>query len=96
VSKPDTSVALSAGEAANKSWFVFKHYNPGSATDPRLAYVTGYRRAVADMLMDQIQLGGWDSLTRRLLDVLEYLAGEREAVRMVTEDYAVQDEDGQQ
>jgi hypothetical protein len=73
-------------EAANKSWYVFKHYNAGSATDPRLAYVTGYRRAVGDMLVDQFRFGGWDELTRRMLDVFEYLANEREAVRMVGEE----------
>jgi hypothetical protein len=73
-------------EAAKKSWYVFKHFNPGSASDPRLSYITGYQRAVADMLVDEFRFGGWDELTRRMLDVFEYLADQREAVRIVGED----------
>jgi hypothetical protein len=73
-------------EAATKSWYVFKHFNPGSATDPRLSYVSGYRRCAADMLADLFEFGGWDVLTRRMLEVLEDLGIQREAVRMVTED----------
>jgi leucyl aminopeptidase (aminopeptidase T) len=84
-------------KAATKSWQVFRYYNPASARDPRLSYITGYQRAVADMLVDQFRFGGWDELTRRMLDVFEYLADQREAVRIVGEevpgDRLVQDED---
>ena len=85
-SKAPGTAAPRVAEAAVKSWHVFKYYNPGSARDPQLSYVSGYRRAVADMMADQFEFGGWDTLTRRLLEVFEDLAIQREAVRMVQED----------
>ena len=75
-----------AAEAAERSWWTYRHYNPKSAVDPHTSYVIGYRRAVADMLADLFQFGGWDELTRRLLEVFEELAITREAVRMAGTD----------
>jgi hypothetical protein len=83
--KPGEAVPpRSVADAADKSWWMFKHFNPGSAAEPRIAYVMGYRRAVADMVVDSFEFGGWDILTRRLLEVFEDLAIEREAVRIST------------
>ena len=90
--KPGEAVP-NAAEAGRKSWYVFRHFNPGSATDPRLSYITGYRRGVADTMSDLFQFGGWDTATYRLIEVLEELSRQREAVRMVTdEDMFVQEE----
>jgi hypothetical protein len=71
------------GTAADKSWYTFKYYHPRTAEDPHVAFVQGYRRAVADMLVDQFRFGGWDTLTRRMLEVFEELTVERDAVRHV-------------
>lgn len=76
----------SVAAAAHKSWYQFKHFNPASAQDPRLSYLSGYQRCASDMLADLFQFGGWDSLTRRLLEVFEQLVIEREAIRMVTDE----------
>lgn len=93
MAKPVTGVAVpNVAEAANKSWYRFKHFNAGSSTDPRICYVSGYHRAVADLMVDQFQFGGWDTLTRRLLEVFEYLADEREAVRIDAEDPSYEDD----
>jgi len=74
----------SVSGAAQRAWYVFKHYHAASARDPRISYLSGYQRCAADMLVDMFELGGWDTLTRRLLEVLEQLAVEREAVRLTT------------
>jgi len=83
--KPGEAVP-SVGEAAGKSWYVFKYFNPGSATDPHISYVAGYRRAVADCLADLFEFGGWDQITRRMLEVFDDLAVQRDAVRQVADD----------
>lgn len=85
--KPGEAVP-SVADAAERSWWGFRHYNAKSATDPHIAYVMGYRRAAADMLVDLFQFGQWDSITRRMLEVFEELATEREAVDMVTREGA--------
>jgi hypothetical protein len=72
--------------AANAAWYGFKHYHAGSAEDPQLSYLAGYRRGVADMMADQFGFAGWDTLTHHLADVLDELVLEREAVRLVTDD----------
>jgi hypothetical protein len=82
----------SVAEAAERSWWAFRHFNEGSATDPHISFVMGYRRAAADMLVDLFQFGQWDLITRRMLEVFEELAIEREAVRIVVAD----DDDGQE
>lgn len=74
----------SVSDAAQNSWYAFKHFNAGSSQDPRLSYLAGYQRAIADMLVDQFQFRGLDLTLERVLDVFQYLAQEREAVRMVT------------
>ena len=89
--KPGEAVP-SVAEAAERTWWAFKHFNAGSATDPHICFVMGYRRAAADMLADQFRFGGWDQLTRRMLEVFEELAIEREAVRIMVDD----DDDGQE
>ena len=73
-------------EAATTSWWTFKHYNPASAEDPRLCYLSGYQRAVKDMLADQFEFGGYAPLTWRMLEVMESLLVERDALRMVAEE----------
>jgi hypothetical protein len=83
--KPGVAVS-SPSEAATRSWYAFRHYNPGSAQDPRLCYLSGYSRAVRDMLADQFEFGGWDTLTRRMLEVMEELLVERQAMRLVAEE----------
>jgi hypothetical protein len=71
--------------AAESAWFKFKYYHPKTAEDARLSFVFAYRRACTDMLADQFGFAGWDLLTRRLLEVLEELVIERQAVMMVDE-----------
>lgn len=83
---PGETVSRSVAEAANGSWFAFKHFNAGSSQEPRLSYLAGYRRGVADAMADQFGFAGWDLLTHRLVELLDELVLEREAVRMVTED----------
>jgi hypothetical protein len=79
VSEPPKAVAT----AADKAWWTFKYYHPKTAEDPRLSFVFAYRRACTDMMADQFGFAGWDLLTRRLLEVLEELVVERQAVAMV-------------
>ena len=81
MSEPPKSVA----SAADKAWFKFRYYHPRTAEDPRLSFVFAYRRACTDMLADQFGFAGWDQLTHRLLEVLEELVVERQAVLMVDE-----------
>jgi len=76
----------SPNEAANTSWWTFKHFNSASAQDPRLCYLSGYHRAVKDMLADQFDFGGYAPLTRRMLEVMEALLIERDALRMVADE----------
>ena len=71
--------------AADKAWWKFKYYHPKTAEDAHLSFVFAYRRAVTDMLADQFGFAGWDLLTHRLLEVLEELVIERQAVLMVDE-----------
>jgi hypothetical protein len=78
----------SVSEAARKSWYAFKHFNAGSSQDPYLSYLSGYQRAVADMLVDQFQFRGLDDLLERVLATFDYLAREREAVRQTSEEIA--------
>lgn len=75
----------SPSEVAQRSWWSFRHYNPASAEDPRLCYLSGYARATRDMTADLFRLGGWDVVTRRLLEVMEELLIEREGMRMADE-----------
>lgn len=75
----------SPSEAAQTSWWTFRHFNSASAEDPRLCYLSGYQRAVKDMLADQFDFGGYAPLTRRMLEVMESLLVERDALRMVAE-----------
>lgn len=77
------SATKTVDSAADKAWWIFKHYHPKTAEDPRLSFVFAYRRACTDMLADQFGFAGWDLLTRRLLEVLEELVVERQAVLMV-------------
>jgi hypothetical protein len=71
--------------AADRAWYKFRYYHPRTAEDPHLSFVFAYRRACTDMLADQFGFSGWDLLTRRLLEVLEELVVERQAVQMVDE-----------
>jgi hypothetical protein len=87
--KPGGAVP-SVADAAEKSWWVFKYYHPATSEDAHLSYVSGYRRAMTDSISDQLGLGGWDSLTRRLLEVLEELLIERQIVREAVDDGVVE------
>ena len=82
--KPGEAVP-SVDEAANSSWYAFKHFSAGSAQDPHLSYVAGYRRAAADMLADLFQFGQYGPLTQRMLEVFEDLANQREGIRVYTD-----------
>jgi hypothetical protein len=76
----------SVAEAADNSWWTFKYYNPGSASDPRLAYIAGYRRAYKDALADSAEFAGLPDQIRRLTELLEEQRIEREALLVVAEE----------
>lgn len=83
---PTPGEAMSVNEAADKSWWGFRHYNPRTATDPRLSYIRGYTRAYRDCLADTAGLSGLQPLLERLVALLEEGAVEREAVRMAMDE----------
>jgi hypothetical protein len=80
--KSGEAVPTTVGEAADKSWWAFKRYNPGSAREPRMAYVIAYQRGYKDALADTAQFAGLQASVDRLSDLLEEGQLEREAVRM--------------
>jgi hypothetical protein len=80
-----SEAAKTVSSAADRAWYKFKYYHPRTAEDPHLSFVFAYRRACTDMLADSFGFAGWDVLTRRLLEVLEELVVEREAVLTVDE-----------
>lgn len=84
--KVGSGVPTTVAEAADKSWWTFKHYNPGSARDPRVTYITAYQRGYRDALADTAQFSGLQGSVERLADLLAEGALEREAVRMVAEE----------
>lgn len=86
--KVGSGVSKTVAEAANSSWYAFKHFNAGSSQEPHLSYLAGYRRGVADSMADQFGFAGWDLLTHRLVELLDELVLEREAVRIVTGEVA--------
>jgi hypothetical protein len=78
-----SEASKTVASAADRAWFKFKYYHPATSQDPHLSFVFAYRRACTDMLADQFGFAGWDALTHRLLEVLEELVVEREAVLTV-------------
>lgn len=84
--KTPSEAVPNVSSQALSSWYAFKHFNAGSSQDPKLSYLAGYQRCAADMLVDLFEFRGLDTLLERVLSVFEYLAQEREAVRMVSDE----------
>jgi hypothetical protein len=72
-------------ETADKSWWSFRHFNPRTAEDPRLSYITGYQRGYRDALNDTAQFASLQVSVERLANLLEDGRIEREAVQMAVE-----------
>lgn len=73
-------------EVAERSWWQFRHYNPRSAEDPRMSYVTAYRRGYRDCLADTAEFVNLQRSVERLVELLEESSIEREAVRMTADE----------
>ena len=74
------------GRAAEKSWYVFRHLNAGSSQDPRLSYLTAYRRGYRDCLADTSEFAGLQRAMERLADILEDGRVERQVIDSVTDE----------
>jgi hypothetical protein len=66
---------------AEKAWWVWRHYNARQASDPRSAFMAGYRRAYLDAISDTSQFARLPESLERLSDLLEDARIEREAIR---------------
>lgn len=66
---------------ADKAFWVWKHYNPRQASDPRTAFAAGYNRAYRDAISDTAQFAGLQQALEQLSFLLEDARIEREAIR---------------
>jgi hypothetical protein len=66
-----------------RAWYIFKYVNEVSAEDPKRSFIAGFERAYKDSLIDQTDFIELRAMLRRMLDLLEQLAIERDVVRAV-------------
>jgi hypothetical protein len=84
---PDQGIP-DVSDAARRTWWSFRHYNPRSAEDPYLAWQAAYRRAYRDCLADTAEFAGLKTSVDRLADLLEDGRVERDAVLSAAEEFA--------
>ena len=80
------NVVPNTAEAADKSWWTFRHYNPRTSEDPRLSYIRAYQRGYRDALADTAIFAGLQGDVQRLVALLEDGRVEREALLLVAEE----------
>jgi hypothetical protein len=88
MAKPSSGEAVprTVAEAANSSWYSFKHYHPASAEDPHTAHIVGYRRGYTSCIEQSAYWSGLVEQVQRLNELLEELVITQEAVRSAAEE----------
>ena len=66
-------------EAAERSWWIFRHDEPKLAKDPRMSHVEGYRGGYRDAIADTVEFSSLKVSIDRLSVLLEALVGQRAA-----------------